>query len=171
MDECEKSFYDNLKEYAFSKVQKQLKLSRDMNSVCTKEGDNYLIMVGNKSYHTAKDQCNCFFKKKMGLPCHHIFFLPKFFSLPLFNPALIHKRWTKEYYKRNESVSAPFEKEIITIVSCNIDTEIKLSQAQKFRKLLKTTQILGSLGSESGMKTFQKRYEQFGNNNFSLEKR
>ena len=51
-------------------------------------------------------------------------------------------------------------KEIITAVSSNIDTEIKPSQAQTFRKLLKRTQILASLGSEGGVKTFQKRYEQ-----------
>ena len=92
MDEWEKLFYDNVMEYAFSKVQKQLKFSRDMKPVCTKEGNYYLIMVGNKSSDTAKDQCNCSFKKKMGLPCQHIFFLLKSFSLPLFNFVLFHKR-------------------------------------------------------------------------------
>ena len=139
MNEWEKLFYDSLTEYAFSKVQKQLKFSRDMKPVCTKEGDHYLIMVGNKSYHMAKDHCNCSYKRKMELPCQHIFFLLKSFSLPLFDPALFHKRWTREYYETNESVSTPFEKQVITTVSSNIDTEMKFSQAQKFRKLEKNS--------------------------------
>ena len=96
----------------------------------------------------------------MGLSCQHIVFLLKSFSLPLFNPVLFHKRWKRGYYETNESVSAPVGKEIITTVSSNIDTEKKLSQANKFRKLSKRTQILASLGSEVGMKAFQKRYEQ-----------
>ena len=96
----------------------------------------------------------------MGLPCQHIVFLLKSFSLPLFNPVLFHKRWKRGYYETNESVSAPVGKEIITTVSSNIDTEKKLSQANKFRKLSKRTQILASLGSEVGVKAFQKRYEQ-----------
>ena len=96
----------------------------------------------------------------MGVPCKHIVFLLKSFSLPLFNPVLFHKRWKRGYYETNESVSAPVGKEIITTVSSNIDTEKKLSQANKFRKLSKRTQILASLGSEVGVKAFQKRYEQ-----------
>ena len=64
MDEWEKLFCDNPTEYAFSKVQKQLKFSQNMRPVCTKEGDHYIIMVGSKSYHPAKDHCNCSFKKK-----------------------------------------------------------------------------------------------------------
>ena len=96
----------------------------------------------------------------MGLPCQHIVFLLKSSSLPLFNPVLFRKRWKRGYYETNESVSAPVGKEIITTVSSNIDTEKKLSQAHKFRKLSKRTQILASLGSEVGMKAFQKRYEQ-----------
>ena len=96
----------------------------------------------------------------MGLPCQYIVFLLKSFSLPLFNPILFHKRWKRGYHETNESVSGPVGKEIITTVSSNIDTEKKLSQAQKFRKLLKRTQILASLGSEVRMKAFQKRYEQ-----------
>ena len=96
----------------------------------------------------------------MGVPCKHIVFLLKSFSLPLFNPVLFHKRWKRGYYEINESVSAPVGKEIITTVSSNIDTEKKLSQANKFRKLSKRTQILASLGSEVGVKAFQKRYEQ-----------
>ena len=64
MDQWEKLFYDNPTEYGFSKVQKQLKLSQNMKSVCTKEGDRYIILVGNKSDHPTKDQCNCSFKKK-----------------------------------------------------------------------------------------------------------
>ena len=43
-----------------------------MKYVFTKEG-NYLIIVGNKSYQTIKDQCNSFFKKKTGLSCHLTF--------------------------------------------------------------------------------------------------
>ena len=78
----------------------------------------------------------------------------------MFKPVLFHKRWARDYYETNESASTPFRKEIITTVSSNIDTSIKLSQAQKFRKLLNRTQILASLGSKGGMKTFQKRYEQ-----------
>lgn len=63
--------------------------------------------------------------------------LPPYIFPFLFNPALFHKRWSREYHETNESVSAPFEKEIITTISSNSDTETKLSQAQKFRKLLK----------------------------------
>ena len=50
MDEWEKLFYGNLTEYAFSKVQKQLKLSWDMKPVCTKEGDHYLNFLFLTSY-------------------------------------------------------------------------------------------------------------------------
>ena len=73
MDELEKLFYGNLTEHAFSKVQKQLRLPRNMKPACTKEGDHYIIVVGNKSYHTAKDQCNCPFKKKLTTMPTYIF--------------------------------------------------------------------------------------------------
>ena len=43
-------FYGNLTEYAFSKVQKQLKLSRDMKPVCSKDRDHYLNFLFLTSY-------------------------------------------------------------------------------------------------------------------------
>lgn len=55
MDDWEKLFYDNLTVSAFSEVQTQLKLSRDMKPVCIKEEDHHLIIVGKKSYDTAMD--------------------------------------------------------------------------------------------------------------------
>ena len=71
------------------------------------------------------------FQEKIGLPCQHIVFLLKSFSLLLFNPVLFRKRWKRGYYETNESVSAPIGKEIITTVSSNIDTEKKTQSNSK----------------------------------------
>lgn len=70
MDDWEKLFYDNLTVYAFSEVQTQLKLSRDMKPVCIKVVEHHLIIVGKKSYDS-NGLVQMLLKKEMGLPCNH----------------------------------------------------------------------------------------------------
>ena len=98
----------------------------------------------------------------MRLPCQHIFKVRNIVELPLFEPELVKERWTMNYYE--QLADAGFSSNEDTCFGTPpASTTVKergktvLTQAQKFRKALKTAQCLASLASEGGMVTFRSR--------------
>ena len=87
-----------------------------------------------------------------------------FLSLAVFGTNIVNQRWTKEYYNfslgtRNCPETSP--KSVELIVS---ETEIKpakiKTQGQRYCSLMKTCQLLASLGSEGGMSAYESLHEQ-----------
>ena len=122
-----------------------------------KVGNDYLINA---------ESCSCNYMKCMGLPCRHVIKLRSFLKLPLSDHSLINRRWTKEYYglltKTRfgvfDSDNAAYA-DVAHIENQNY-THNKLTQAQKFRKLMSTCQVIASVASEGGMESFEKRLSQ-----------
>ena len=100
---------------------------------------------------------------KIGLPCRHIIKLRSSLSLAVFDTNIFNQRWTKEYYNlslgaRNCPETNPKSVELI-VSGTEIEPAKIKTQAQKYRCLMKTYQLLASVGSEGGMSTYKNRHE------------
>ena len=102
----------------------------------------------------------------MSLPCKHIFKVREVLNLPAFDEALGHKRWTMDFYLTTNRLSPDIPtlhdqdaEHCIEYVSTLAENQTTLTQSQKFRRGLKTAQVLASLVSEGGMSTFQRRHK------------
>ena len=93
-----------------------------------------------------------------------MFMLRSYFCLPLFNAELVNERWTVEYYKTlSHTRFPPWQANDkctnLNVALSEVPPETKkatLTQAQKYRNLLKTNQLV-SAGSEGGMKFYRQR--------------
>ncbi|XP_047126936.1 uncharacterized protein LOC124808018 [Hydra vulgaris] len=157
-------YREHLTPYAFSFVISQFEKIKNDSSFNFEKSDeigNYNIKH-SKFLIASKEFCNCRFMSKMELPCYHLFQLRKFLMLPMFDVQLVNRRWTKEYY--NQSLRARNDTNITSSVEIVSEVDVKpvktLTQAQKYRNLLKTCQLLASVGSEGGMVIFKKRQAQ-----------
>ena len=102
----------------------------------------------------------------MSLPCKHIFKVREVLNLPAFDEALGHKRWTMDFYLTTNRLSPDIPtlhdqdaEHCIEYVSTLAENQTTLTQSQKFRRGLKTAQVLASLVSEGGISTFQRRHK------------
>ena len=96
--------------YALDFILKAKERANNKNyRVLANDGVNFPVKSGLSIYNCTIDTCTCNFMKKIKLPCHHVFFIRKYLSMPLFYDGFIHHRWTMSYYK--SCVSARFTKE------------------------------------------------------------
>ena len=113
--------------------------------------------------------CSCNYMSMLGLPCQHLLKLRSCNSLPLFDSSLVNYRWTNALLndvlvrKAADIEDLPTEKVELVVTQneskLSVEPTATLSQAQKYRKLLQTCQLLASIGSEGGMTTFDVRHK------------
>jgi len=145
---------------------KQLRLEEKDYEYIKVNDKTFSLSSTKNVYNLTPTSCNCSFMRKMGLPCRHLLKLRSFLSMPLFDELLANQRWTRNYYFKNLDLKAMKsdidEPKVVHLEYMEMETSSKriLSQAQKFNKLMKRCQVLASLGSEGGMKTFEEREKQ-----------
>ena len=154
--------------YAADMLVEQLKLSKTIH---------YDIRVGRSSEHvvvsttgtydvdTENLACTCSFKQTLGLPCRHLFFARSYLHLTTFESTMVADRWLKSYQMLDKIVpqdAGPTE--MTTNQSVQIDKlplkpkeKVTLSQSQKYRKMLNTSEKLAAIASHCGMPEFREK--------------
>ena len=167
LDEDLERYSNYLTTYAFQHVQKQVQLAKQVKVKQTLPNNQFVVEPSAElSVMVTPDQCGCNYGTKIGLPCRHILKVRSIQKLPLFDEALVAKRWSSSYYR--ESAVGRFEvlesqsqeSNDITTIEEDGNKEKILSEAQKYRKALKVAQILASTACEGGMRTFNVRFAQ-----------
>ena len=167
LDEDLERYSNYLTTYAFQHVQKQVQLAKQVKVKQTLPNNQFVVeRSAELSVMVTPDQCGCNYGTKIGLPCRHILKVRSIQKLPLFDEALVAKRWSSSYYR--ESAVGRFEvlesqsqeSNDITTIEEDGNKEKILSEAQKYRKALKVAQILASTACEGGMRTFNVRFAQ-----------
>ena len=98
----------------------------------------------------------------MGLPFWHVFKLRSYVRFSLSEAELVNERWAFEYcktlpYSRFPSLQANNKCTDLNVALSEVPPETKtatLTQAQKYRNMIKTTNQLVSTGKEGGMKVY-----------------
>lgn len=165
----EQAFYEQLTPYAFSRLKPELQSTNSNYKYERVDASTFRLVSSTKTYNLTHQSCNCSFMTKMGLPCRHLLQLRSFLSLPLYDETLSNHRWTKTCYlesldKRIRKLEEPSDTQVhfttMQDETASVTKTKNLSQAEKFRLLMKKCQVLASLGSEGGIKTFTHRKEQ-----------
>lgn len=170
VDEDLKLYHKYLTPYAFNKVQVQFELMKKLTSdFANVSAEKFSHQVNNQKLLLTTRSCSCNYMTMIGLPCTHLLKLRSCLSLALFESSLVNRRWTKELLNNTlESKSVDIDSipsgavELVVSQDENkfsIEPTVVLSQAQKYRKLLRTCQLLASVGSECGMTVFGTRLE------------
>ena len=168
----ERAYHDQLTPYAFTRVKSQFlaipKRNRDQIEK-VKNGNYNLKKPNGEIYELTSTKCSCSFMSKMGLPCSHLFKLRSFLSLPLFENSIANKRWSRQFYhscldEKEFLEERPSHSSVeLVVTETDVEPMKVLTQAQKYRKLIRTCQLLASVGSEGGMGTYTVRLEQLQN--------
>ena len=97
--------------------------------------------------------------QRIGLPCRHIFKVGKLLGMSRFDESHIVDRWKNSYANNGLTTELDTAIESDQPEDCfiNIQDELPqrkiLTEAQKYKKALKTAEALASVASEGGMKT------------------
>ena len=162
------AYSKNLTPYAFKFVREQYEAVAKVKVLSQKSSGEFLLSGSRKSNQEAHlatiTHCDCSFFTRMSLPCKHIFKVRKVVNLPAFDKTLGHKRWTMDFYLNTNRLSPDIPilhdhdaEHCVEYVATHAENKTTLTQSQKFRRGLKTAQVLASLVSEGGMSTFQRR--------------
>ena len=146
------SYQSLLTPYSFSIVKEQYKLSHeyeivDENTVPSKNGNK---IVTNQS-------CECSFFNSMQLPCRHIFAMLSYKDVDLYQPQLVHERWTVDYFQLNVQIRQ--SKAGVSVTSQQTPKRRVLSEGEKFRKCNIIAQQLASCIAKSGMPEYERKYD------------
>ena len=154
--------------YAADMLIEQLKLSKTVH---------YDIQVGGSSEHVVLSttgtydvdaeslSCTCSFQQTLGLPCRHLFFVRSYLQLTTFECTMVADRWLKSYQMLDEILPQnPESVDMATSQSLQIDKfplklkgKVTLSQSQKYRKMLNTSEKLAAIASQCGMPEFREK--------------
>jgi len=105
-------YYTLLTPYAFSFLKKQFEYEDKSNT----------LQITNEY------TCNCIFYNSMKLPCRHILKIRNLSLTPLFDPDLCDKRWTRDYYYKNQRVFKNVE-----VVHCDSNTTVSTLHRKKIK--------------------------------------
>ena len=145
-----------LTSYAAGFVLKQVSKVKDIKD----DGSDqcYKVQTSAGKVQVSEFDCGCIFHQSMLLPCRHMFALRKMLSKPLYDPKICDNRWTFVYYQSTQRlfVSSLSSSSLAITVSKSKDVR-KLSQHEKYRKVVVLTSELASVASVASSAHFQRR--------------
>ena len=153
--------------YAFKHIQDQAAFS-DKVRIEERTSDNTFLVTKRDQTNviTSPISCQCNYLQRIGLPCRHIFKVRKLLGISRFDESLIVDWWKNSYANNGLTTELDTAIESDQPEDCfiNIQDELPqrkiLTEAQKYKKALKTAEALASVASEGGMKTFDERMMQ-----------
>lgn len=164
------AYSKNLTPYALKFVREQYESAAKVKVLSQKSSSEFLLSGSRKSkqepHIVTASHCDCSFFTRMSLPCKHIFKVRELVRLPAFDETLGQKRWGMDFYLTTNRLSLAVPilhdhdlEHCVEYVSSHTENKTTLTQLQKFKRSLKTAQLLASLVSEGGMSTFKRRHE------------
>ena len=97
-------YSQNLTPYAFKFVQQQYDSAVKVRVIAQKSSSEFSLSAGSQNnnrpepHNASPTHCTCLFFSRMALPCKHIFKVRELVGLSAFDEALVHKRWTMDFY-------------------------------------------------------------------------
>ena len=155
-DSAEYSYSQLLTSYAFTFVNKQLKLIDKVKNFEEVE-EGYVCQTSEGSRNVNLSDCSCAFRTSMLLPCRHMFALCKGLCKPLYNAELCNKRWTSDYYRSTQRLFCNSPSQPVIVMSSSKEHTHKLTQHEKFRKASIICSQVASVASVSSKIDFQRR--------------
>ena len=156
-------YHDFLTPYAFKKVKATFETIKmvEYDFKQLEDGTFTTNRTCGQHLYLTEATCSCSY---MSMLCQHVLKLRSSNSLPLFHSSLINYRWTNALLnnvleqKAGDIEDLPTESVELVVTQneskLSIEPTAVLYQAQKYKKLLRTCQLLASIGSEGGMATF-----------------
>ena len=153
-------YSQNLTPYAFKFVQQQYDSAVKVRVIAQKSSSEFSLSAGSQNnnrpepHNASPSHCTCLFFSRMALPCKHIFKVRELVGLSAFDEALVHKRWTMDFYlSTNRLNSLPIshgqdEDHSVECITIEENKTNVFTQSQKFKKGLQAAQVLASLVSE-----------------------
>jgi zinc finger SWIM domain-containing protein 3 len=135
-------------------VLQQLEEAEKLNIVS--ENDLQMAEIGGHLEVINENDCQCIFKKSMGLSCKHIFAVRKIKGLPLVSAECIASRWLKENAMQNHRLFQQVATSESTF-SVGLVYKRPLTSVEKFRRANRLCQRLAQLAAEGGRGRFDMR--------------
>ncbi|KAG8176001.1 hypothetical protein JTE90_006998 [Oedothorax gibbosus] len=151
--------YENLlTPNVFAHIERECKSFEEKTYDVSKHGDCFNVKSSLGMLKVTPQSCQCNFQTSMNLPCRHVFAVRHSICLPLFDPKLVDKRWTKENYLQYlQNVLNPVASETQDItISTNLKSKKPKSVQQKRRLAVAVTDSIADSISLLNESEFQK---------------
>ena len=143
--------------YALQYIQKQLQYAPSVTIEQDIDETSCQVRCSEGLLVVTLTSCECSFHTSLQLPCRHTLHFRDNKGKEMLNEDLIHKRWTRVFYRDNHRIltAAPHTPSYSSV--CATTRRQPLLHKDKFQKLSHTTQHLASLTLDCGMVLFKER--------------